>query len=92
MKFENITYLLGAYFHQDWFHDVPNPDDVIRYFIERESADRVLALKQELSQLLDSGNVSISDSFISDNNGYYDPHADGLTAREWLKKIQGMLI
>jgi len=92
MNFENIAYLLGAYFHQDWFYDAPNPDDVIRYFIERESADRVLALKQELSQLLDSDDVSISNSFIIDNNGYYDPSVDGLTIYEWLKKIQGMLI
>lgn len=92
MKFENIGYLLGAYFHQDWFYDAPSPDDVIRYFIERESAARILALKQELGQLLDSDNASISDSFIMDHNGYYDPHVDGLTVREWLKKIQIMLI
>ncbi|WKX27657.1 contact-dependent growth inhibition system immunity protein [Tatumella ptyseos] len=92
MKFENIAYLLGAYFHQDWFYDAPSPDDVIRNFIERESTARILALKQELDQLLDSDKASISDSFIIDNNGYYDPHVDGLTVYEWLKKIQMMLI
>ncbi|WP_342755387.1 contact-dependent growth inhibition system immunity protein [Pantoea sp. MBD-2R] len=92
MEFENIAYLLGAYFHQDWFYDAPTPDDVIGYFVENESADRVLALKQEISQLLASDNVSISDTFIIDNNGYYDPGADGLTVREWLQNIQHILV
>lgn len=86
MQFENITYLLGAYFHQDWFYDAPTPDEVINYFVSRESSERIVKLKQELTELL-SYEGEISQEFISDRNGYYDPAADELTVRGWLENV-----
>ncbi|WP_058914511.1 contact-dependent growth inhibition system immunity protein [Entomohabitans teleogrylli] len=90
MKFENIAYLLGAYFHQDWFFDAPNSDDIVKSFIERESSARVLALKQEITLLL-LDDIELSSDFIANNNGYYDPTPDGLTVREWFQNILKVL-
>ncbi|ELI7922614.1 MULTISPECIES: contact-dependent growth inhibition system immunity protein [Enterobacterales] len=90
MQFENITYLLGAYFHQDWFYDAPTSDEVIKYFVSRESSEKTLKLKQELTELLSCGG-ELSQEFISDRNGYYDPAADELTVKEWLERILFLL-
>lgn len=86
MQYENIAYLLGAYFHQDWFYDHPTSDEVILYFLNRESSDRCSALRQEIIGLL-SNPTEISQQFISEHNGYYDPAADELTIREWFENI-----
>lgn len=90
MHFENIAYLLGGYFHQDWFYDHSSSDEVILYFLSRESSDRCLALRQEIIDLL-SNEKEISKEFIYELNGYYDPTVDGLTAREWLESILSIL-
>lgn len=90
MQFENITYLFGAYFHQDWFYDDPTYHDVIARFLSRESYNRCLALKQEIIVLI-SSEKDIPQEFISEHNGYYDPTADGLTVKEWLKSILSVL-
>lgn len=90
MQFENITYLLGAYFHQDWFYDAPTPEEVIKYFVSRESSEKTLKLKQELTELLLTKG-ELSQEVISDRNGYYDPAADELTVREWLESILFLL-
>lgn len=91
MKVENITYLLGAYFHQDWFLDAPEPDDVIRSFVARESPERVSALEQEIKFLLTSSSDELPGSFIIDNHGYYDPTPDGFTVKRWLQHILSVL-
>lgn len=90
MQYENIAYLLGAYFHQDWFYDHPTSDEVILYFLDRESSDRCSALRQEIIGLL-SNPTEISQQFISEHNGYYDPAADKLTIREWFENILAAL-
>jgi hypothetical protein len=90
MKNENITYLLGAYFHQDWFLEASEPDDIIKSFINRETSERVRALKQEINYLLANCN-ELSNNFIIDNNGYYDPRADGLTVHKWLQHTLTLL-
>jgi len=90
MRYENIAYLLGAYFHQDWFYDHPTSDEVILYFLDRESSDRCSALRQEIIGLL-SNPTEISQQFISEYNGYYDPVADNLTIREWFENILAAL-
>lgn len=90
MQYENIAYLLGAYFHQDWFYDHPTSDEVILYFLDRESSDRCSALRQEIIGLL-SNPTEISQQFISEYNGYYDPVADNLTIREWFENILAAL-
>lgn len=90
MKVENVTYLLGAYFHQDWFLDAPEPDDVIRSFVARESPKRVSALEQEIKFLLISSD-ELPDSFIVGNHGYYDPTSDGFTVKKWLQHILSIL-
>ncbi|MCU6681913.1 contact-dependent growth inhibition system immunity protein [Leclercia sp. H6W5] len=90
MRYENIAYFLGAYFHQDWFYDHPTSDEVILYFLDRESSDRCSALRQEIIGLL-SNPTEISQQFISEYNGYYDPVADNLTIREWFENILAAL-
>ncbi|MGB9096920.1 contact-dependent growth inhibition system immunity protein [Erwinia sp.] len=90
MKTENVTYLLGAYFHQNWFFENLDPDDVIKSFIARESSERVSALEKEITFLL-ANNDELPGSFIINNNGYYDPSADGLTVNKWLQHILSVL-
>uniref|UniRef100_UPI0039A22A78 contact-dependent growth inhibition system immunity protein n=1 Tax=Yersinia alsatica TaxID=2890317 RepID=UPI0039A22A78 len=54
MKYEQISYLLGAYFHQDWVFDAENPEDVISVFVAKEQPETVSLLKKELEAILGS--------------------------------------
>ena len=90
MKFEKINYLLGAYFHQDWYLDSENPDDIIRDFVNKETSETVHLLREQIDQLLASEH-ELTEDFIYGNNGYYDPKFDGLTVRQWFERILNQL-
>ncbi|WP_145536687.1 contact-dependent growth inhibition system immunity protein [Yersinia alsatica] len=90
MKYEQISYLLGAYFHQDWVFDAENPEDVISVFVAKEQPETVSLLKKELEAILDS-EQELSEDFIYQHNGYYSPSADGLTVRLWFKQVLNKL-
>ncbi|HEN3443671.1 TPA: hypothetical protein U5D86_000394 [Yersinia enterocolitica] len=90
MKYEKISYLLGAYFHQDWVYDAQNPEDVIRNFVAKEQPETISLLKKELKDILDS-EQELSEYFIYQNNGYYSPSADDLTVYLWFKQLLEIL-
>ena len=35
----NLRQFFGGYFHQDWMHDAPNPDDIIKAFVNDSDND-----------------------------------------------------
>lgn len=86
MNHERISYLLGAYFHQDWSFDAESPEEVINSFVAKEQPATVSLLKKELEDIL-STERELSEDFIYQNDGYYSPSADGLTVRLWFKQI-----
>ncbi|WP_426576560.1 contact-dependent growth inhibition system immunity protein [Xenorhabdus stockiae] len=90
MKMENICYLLGCYFHQDWDLEASTDEGIIRLFVEKEQPETVMLLKKEFEEILNNGK-ELSEDFLYENNGYYPPSADGLTVLEWFKKLHDAL-
>lgn len=86
MTFDKVNYLLGAYFHQDWYLESNEPDGIVEIFISKETDETILLLKEQIEMLLIDAD-SLNEDFIFENNGYYSPSADGLTVKEWFEKI-----
>ncbi|KMW73116.1 hypothetical protein TI10_08280 [Photorhabdus luminescens subsp. luminescens] len=90
MKIENIRYLLGCYFHQDWNCEASTDEGIMKLFVEKEQPEKVMLLKKEFEEILNSGE-ELTESFLYENNGYYSPSADELTVLQWLKKLNDVL-
>jgi hypothetical protein len=63
-KFHALGQFLAAYFNQDWRHiktpdgwtpENPDPDAVVRSFIEREPSSSVRKAPEEIAELLSLG-------------------------------------
>lgn len=60
-KFSNLNYLIGAYFHQDWGLDFQNDSDLVRFFGNEHSKERVEGCLKDISELVTS---NLSDAQI----------------------------
>lgn len=90
MNMEKINYLLGCYFHQDWYCEASSDIEVLNNFVKRETPESILSLKKELSEIVELGK-ELPESFLYEHNGYYSPSEDGLTVLEWFKKLNDAL-
>ena len=50
-EYSALENFLAAYFHQDWQDEHATPEEVVRYFVENESADEVSAVRGDLARL-----------------------------------------
>lgn len=62
--------------------------EVVEEFVRNESLDVVSQLYIEVTDLLGG---EISNNFISENKGNYNPSIDGLTTGEWFVQVQKLL-
>ncbi|WP_368570661.1 contact-dependent growth inhibition system immunity protein [Acinetobacter baumannii] len=90
MSINRIDYLLGCYFHQDWYCEASSDLEVLSNFVKKESPESILSLKKELSEIVEFGK-ELPESFLYEHNGYYSPSEDGLTVLEWFKKLSDAL-
>ncbi len=91
--FPALEQFLGGYFHQDFLLDYGTPDNAIVAFVREESRESVRAVCDELDRLLlllQQGGEH-GDKFLQELGCYYNPAADGLTARGWLEQVRKKL-
>ncbi|MFD0856289.1 contact-dependent growth inhibition system immunity protein [Actinomadura adrarensis] len=55
MRYRELPYLAGAYFHQDYDLDADTPPGVVRYFKESETVEVRDALIREVQDLMAEG-------------------------------------
>jgi CdiI immunity protein len=86
---QNLRQFFGGYFHQDWMHDAPNPDDIIKAFVNDSDNDVLASVRTESNKVL---NQDLSDAELGDLLRQLGCHvyypALGLTAREWLTHVR----
>lgn len=87
---DKIIYLLGCYFHQDWYCDAKNADEIIELFVRKESQNTINRLKAELEEAINN-DENLTIEFIYENEGNYNPELDGLTVKEWFKRVLNIL-
>ncbi len=91
--YESLKQFLGAYFHQDWVEDAgdDNADTVIQHFALDASRADIEQVAQELSGLLENSTDIELSVFVVDSGCWYEPSADGLKTRAWLKRVHSEL-
>lgn len=84
----------GAYFHQDWMGDHSAWQQVVKKYLSDVDGGESEAL-QELVEF-DFIRSVISDQELGEKmlalGCYYDPSADGMTTREWLKAVVAQIV
>jgi hypothetical protein len=88
-SFPSLWQFFGGYFHQDWMHDAPEPDDVIRLFASESSKETLASVRSELNKLLNQQRSDAELQAVLKELGCYVHYpALGVTAREWLSGVR----
>jgi hypothetical protein len=93
-KMELLAQFFGGYFHEDWSLDAKSPNEVVDAYRRDSNAERRLELSkaiQEYSERFANGG-ELSDRLFHDLGCYYDPTADGVSARDWLQSVSSQLL
>lgn len=85
--------LLAAYFHQDWPDEFADPGAAVAAMIDHEPAADRHAAAAELRALLreQPDDATLRSALLHDLGCFYEPAADGLTARQWLAAVADRL-
>ena len=89
--FEAARSFFSAYFHEDWVEDADDPlDVVVNYLAERWPASELQVLSAQLqafaAQYQDDG--TLEEALFSRLGCYYQPSADGKSARSWIAEVR----
>ena len=91
--YPRLTYLAGAYFHQDYDLEAPTPAGIIANFAESEEPGVIRELAAEITSILDSDMTEgqIADLWLTTLRASYEPDREGLTYRAWLATVLAAL-
>lgn len=85
-----LSQFFSGYFHEDWELEAEDPNRIIDiYLSQRTDREHLFRLAADLDALTSS---ELSDDALSrllfvELGCYYDPAADGLSARAWLQQV-----
>jgi hypothetical protein len=85
---EGLEQFVGGYFHQDW--DVEGATswlDVITHYAATVRREDVTETRHDLVDWLHEADAESSDSLPPAFGCDYNPRVDGLTDREWVRKV-----
>lgn len=93
MHVTNLFQFLSGYFHQDWYLESANPDDVIAEFLAHEPLDVIKAVLTEIKEILAEkhNDEDLRALIIDDLKSFYDPNENGLSYSAWLKDLESCL-
>lgn len=87
-KYKNLEEFLGCYFHQDWASDDESASAVVERYLSEWPSDGVLAVVDEIEQLLkETKSEDDLRKAVMKLGCYYEPGADALTYRQWLASV-----
>ena len=88
-----LGHLLGAYFHQDWQLDDPDPGAVVDRFLRDEPPERAQEVVRDIDQVLRANlaPAKLEELLARDLGSAYYPPADGKTWADWLRGLRDRL-
>jgi hypothetical protein len=91
-RFVGLVHLFDGYFHQDWMEESGSPEEAVHRFAYSEAPHLVSLALADLRSLLATPATEATLQRMLDAWGceYYLPE-DGLSAREWLLRVQHWL-
>lgn len=92
---EALRQFFGAYFHQDWMEDAPDPDHVVQLFIDDQGTSEDLTRLARLIEKYAADDVDdavLERRLLNELWCYYSPRADGVAVRDWLHHIANLLL
>lgn len=91
-EYKKLKDFLAGYFHQDWLYDDESAIAVVERYLSEWPRDEVLAVIEEIGQLLEEvKNEADLRTAVLKLGSYYEVGADGLTYREWLELVRKRL-
>lgn len=78
-----------SYFHQDFDLEADTPIAIAVRFGRAAAPETVEALRTEIASILDSDRDedAVAKIWLEEAEAYYDPRADGISPRDWLRQL-----
>ena len=86
----DIKNLFSGYFHEDWEVDAHEPSEVIANFLaEGCSAEELDGLSSNIRVFVGQydNDADLEDALFRELGCYYQPSADGVSAKTWLEHV-----
>ncbi|CAL9648852.1 contact-dependent growth inhibition system immunity protein [Streptomyces sp. enrichment culture] len=82
-----------TYFHQDFALEADEPIAIVAHFRRAASLERTQELRAEVLSILDAvtDDEAVARIWLKEAGAYYDPRPDGITPRNWLRRIAAEL-
>ena len=76
-------------FHEDWSLEAATADEVVEAFTTTHSQDERMRLAQRMDAFAAGipDDQALAHALFNDLGCYYDPSADGQSARAWLERV-----
>ena len=94
MQKEILFQFFACSFNEDWIVKVRNSDELVDRYRKNSTAEERLALSRAITELEQGGpnDQELEDKVVRELGSCYLPAADGLTRRDWLKRIAAQLV
>jgi hypothetical protein len=90
--FPILRQFLGGYFHQDWMHDAPDTEGVIKLFVDGSPKEALAGVRSELTKLLNQERSDAELQALLTQLGCYVHYPSlGVSAQEWLAGIRAQI-
>jgi len=94
-KQELLVNFFSAYFHEDWPCEAKTPEEVVTAYAKGTVSDEKIGILckaiLEFSRRFDD-EKELEEKLFSELGCYYTPSADGLSPKEWLKRVVSQLV
>ena len=92
---EELKDFFAAYFHEDWTQDAASPSEVISAYLSAgPTPDELRNLGRAILRFADSGldDARLELALVAELGCCYQPSADKVSARAWLKEIAASVL
>lgn len=93
MKLDAVKQLLGSYFHQDWVDEFDSEASALQAIVDLEPKDQISAALKEMDEILagQDSDKKMAETLMDGAGCYFEPASLGLTNRQWLERVRGVL-
>ena len=90
---ELLCQFFGGYFHEDFRCDSRGPNEVLELYVSETTLETRLALNKAILDYIEqsSGESELNEKLFHELGCYYDPRADGIYTKDWLRTIASQL-
>ena len=90
---DDLTNFFSSYFHEDWMCEAETTTQMVQIYLSTALPAEVAQLREAIMAYAENepDDEILEKKLFSELGCYYLPNTDGLTAKDWLMSVVGLL-